>query len=124
MDAAEVNAASLSGLEWPENSSDGSYRDVPAFEENNALRAWRAVRAVDVYILANTVDDAGSAQEPFSYSFLPDGSLNTANVIQMACDASHAGDCDGGITELPSGLPPGRMARREFRATMAIRNNP
>ena len=124
MDAAEVNAAAEGGLDWPANSFDGVMPQLRGFEEGSSLQAWRAVRAIDVHLLANTVDDAGSPQEPFSYSFLPDGSLNTANIIQMACDASYAGNCDGGITELPSGLPPGRMARREFRTTVAIRNNP
>ena len=84
---------------------------------------WRGVRSVDVHLLANSVTDAGGHQEPFVYSFLGTGAPNTANVVEVACDPAF-GSCPGtAVTELPSGLPPGRMLRREFRTTALLRNN-
>lgn len=84
---------------------------------------WRSVRAVEVFLLANTVDDAGVLEEPFQYAFLATGAANAANVVQVACDPAY-GTCPGGsITTLPSGLPPGRMLRREFRTVVTLRNN-
>lgn len=118
--ADEVVAAGEGGLVWHPNSSDSLMPQLRNFERSNSLQAWRAVRAVDVHLLVNTIDDVASAQEPFAYSFLADGTPNIDNVIQLACDSA----CDGGISTLPSGLPAGRMARREFSTTVAIRNNP
>lgn len=85
---------------------------------------WRSVRAVEIYLLATTVDDVGSHQEAFRYGFLPDGSRDIAgSTDQLACDLRY-GECPGGsMVALPSGLPPGRMLRREFRTTVAVRNN-
>lgn len=94
---------------------------VSAWDDDNC--GWRAVRAIEVFLLANTIDDAGSLVEPFQYSFLPDGSFDAADTLQVACDPAY-GSCPGGsITTLPSGLPPGRMLRREFRTVVAVRNN-
>jgi type IV pilus assembly protein PilW len=85
---------------------------------------WRAVRAIEVYLLANTVGDAGVGQEPFQYSFLNNGSLNTAGTIEVACDPAYNQSCPGGaVQQLPSGLGPGRMLRREFRTVVSLRNN-
>lgn len=85
---------------------------------------WRAVRAIEVFLLANTIDDAGAAQEPYQYSFLASGVANGANAVEVACDPASSGGCPAGaVTELPSGLPPGRMLRREFRTVVALRNN-
>ena len=76
-----------------------------------------------MFLLANTVDDAGVLEEPFQYAFLATGAANAANVVQVACDPAY-GTCPGGsITTLPSGLPPGRMLRREFRTVVTLRNN-
>lgn len=85
---------------------------------------WRAVRAIEVFLLANTIDDAGAAQEPYQYSFLASGVANAANTVEVACDPAFNSGCPGGaVTQLPSGLPPGRMLRREFRTIVALRNN-
>ena len=85
---------------------------------------WRAVRAIEVYLLANTIDDAGAPQEPFTYGFLVDGSPNSANAVEVACDPAYNASCPGGSVQvLPSGLPPGKMLRREFRTIVAVRNN-
>ena len=82
---------------------------------------WRSVRAIEVYLLANTVDNAGTAQEPYQYSFLNSGVINAAGIVEVGCD----GPCSvaNGVSTLISGLPAGRMLRREFRSTAAIRNN-
>lgn len=91
---------------------------------DSANCGWRAVRAIEVFLLANTIDDAGAPQEPFQYGFLADGSVNTANVVEVACDPAYNSGCPGGaVQQLPSGLPPGRMLRREFRTIVALRNN-
>ena len=86
--------------------------------------AWRGVRGVELYLLANSVSDAGSAQEPFVYGFLSDGSANDLGQVELACDPVFDNSCPAGsVTELISGLPPGRMLRREFRTTGVVRNN-
>lgn len=97
---------------------------VPPIAGQDALNCgWRSVRAIEVFLLANTVDDAGVLEEPFQYAFLATGAANAANVVQVACDPAY-GTCPGGsITTLPSGLPPGRMLRREFRTVVTLRNN-
>lgn len=82
---------------------------------------WRAVRAIEVHLLANTIDNVGSSQEPYQYAFLNDGSLNATGIIEVACDG--ACTAANGVSTLISQLPAGRMLRREFRSTAAIRNN-
>jgi type IV pilus assembly protein PilW len=85
---------------------------------------WRSIRAVEIYILANTIDDTGAPQEPFQYSFLQDGSPNTSGTVEVACDPVYNTSCPANAVQvLPSGLPPGRMLRREFRTTVTLRNN-
>lgn len=96
---------------------------APIAAQDAANCGWRSVRAIEVFLLANTVDDAGSLVEPFQYAFLASGAANAANTLQVACDPAQ-GTCPGGsITTLPSGLPPGRMLRREFRTVVTLRNN-
>jgi len=119
LNAQEMTVATA--INWPANEEDANTPALRLFDA--PIAQWRAVQAVEVHLLANTVDDAASAQEPFAYSFLANGQPNVGNIVQMACDPAY-GACPGGsITELPSGLSPGRMARREFRATVAVRNN-
>lgn len=85
---------------------------------------WRSVRAIEVYLLANTIDDAGERQESYQYGFLANGTANTANAVEVACDPQYNSSCPAGAVQvLPSGLPPGRMLRREFRTVVALRNN-
>lgn len=119
MTAAEVASAS--------NCPDPSL-NPPLSPAAMALDAancgWRAVRAIEVYLLANTIDDAGAPQEPFTYGFLANGAPNNLNSVEVACDPAYNASCPAGsIQVLPSGLPPGRMLRREFRAVVAVRNN-
>jgi type IV pilus assembly protein PilW len=83
---------------------------------------WRSVRAIEVSLLANTIDNSGSAEEPYQYSFLASGAPNPNGTVEVACDPT-LGACSGGVQTLPSGLRPGRMLRREFRTVVALRNN-
>lgn len=96
--------------------------DISAIDAANC--GWRAVRAIEVYLLANTVSDAGVGQEPFQYSFLNGGAVNTDGTIEVACDPAYNASCPGGsVQTLPSGIGPGRMLRREFRTVVSLRNN-
>lgn len=117
--AAGVQA--MTPTECPQVSA--SQLEPPVSTADAANCGWRSVRAIEVYLLANTVEDSGAHQEPFQYAFLPDGSANAANTVQVACDPAY-GSCPGGsMTVLPSSLAPGRMLRREFRTVVTVRNN-
>lgn len=66
---------------------------------------WRSVRAIDVALLVNSVlADAPSERERYSFTF--------DNQIEVEAPAT-----------LPSGLPRGRVFRREFRTTVTLRNS-
>jgi type IV pilus assembly protein PilW len=90
--------------------------------DNNC--GWRSIRAIEVTLLANTVADVGGREaESFVYSFTSAGAVNAAATPEVACDPGF-GPCPGGsVTTLASGLRPGRMLRREFRALISVRNN-
>jgi type IV pilus assembly protein PilW len=65
---------------------------------------WRSIYAMEIYILANTVDDSSMSEtEPFIYS--PDGSAAQTPP-----------------KTLPSGIDRERMHRREFSAIIPIRS--
>ncbi|AVP96164.1 hypothetical protein C7S18_02675 [Ahniella affigens] len=65
---------------------------------------WRSVVAIDVSLLMNSVDNnAPSETERYSFTF--------DNQIEVAPPGT-----------LPSGLPRGRLFRREFRTTVTVRN--
>jgi len=67
---------------------------------------WRQVHTIDIALLVNTVTDAStSATEPFSFSGA------TPAIVEQAPPAV-----------LPSGLPAGRMFRKEFRTRVNLRN--
>src|SRR5690606_29478794 len=84
---------------------------------------WRSIRAVEVTLRANTVTDTARNDESFTYAVLSSGAANNASTVEAACDPS-CGTCPpGSVTTLISGLPPGRMLRREFRSLVSIRNN-
>jgi type IV pilus assembly protein PilW len=90
---------------------------------DGVMCGWRSVRAVEVHLLANTVGDVGAHEESFQYSFLTSGAENAGGTVEVACDPAY-GSCSGGaVIALASGLPPGRMLRREFRTTATVRNN-
>ena len=117
MTAAEVNAFT----NCPPHSITPELRGLSRAGD---ICGWRSVRAIEVYLLANTIDDSGSPQEPYEYAFLADGSPNTAATVEVACDPAFNASCPAGAVQtLPSGLPPGRMLRREFRTTVTLRNN-
>lgn len=92
----------------------------PALDQNCG---WRSIRAIEVSLLANTVLDAGRNDESFTYAFLSNGNPNNAGAVEVACDPSFGSCPPGSVTTLYSGLPPGRMLRREFRSLVSIRNN-
>jgi type IV pilus assembly protein PilW len=65
---------------------------------------WRQVESIDVSLLLNTVTNVASVEtEPFSYS--PTGLVNSVPPAT-----------------LPSGLPRGRMYRKEFRTRVNVRS--
>lgn len=65
---------------------------------------WRSVKAIEVALLMNSIDNnAPSETERYSFTF--------DNQIEVAPPAT-----------LPSGLPRGRVFRKEFRTTVNLRN--
>lgn len=65
---------------------------------------WRSVKSIEVAMLLNSVDEnAPSETERYSFTF--------ANQVEVTPPAT-----------LPSGLPRGRVFRREFRSTVNLRN--
>ncbi|MFN7552251.1 MAG: PilW family protein [Pseudomonadota bacterium] len=75
---------------------------------------WRAVRSVEVYLLVNTVDDVSPVgNDEFRYSWLNTGAANNAGAFENPQT----------LGTLRNGLPPGRMLRREFRATVGLRSS-
>lgn len=66
---------------------------------------WRAVRSIEASLLLNSIRDDGVPEQPFRYS--PDGG-----------DVAAYGPAE----LLPSGLPAGRMMRREFRLLATVHN--
>lgn len=106
LDASQLDAhADCRGLAVPEGAL-----------VNPAACGWRSLKGVEVFLLANTVEDvipAGGDTSPhaFRYAWRVDGTVND--------DASYESPTD--IASLPSGLPPGRMLRREFRTFVAMR---
>jgi type IV pilus assembly protein PilW len=67
---------------------------------------WRAVKSIDVSLLLNTVNNLhpSTEEEKYLYSQSATAGLQTPAPV------------------LPSGLPKGRMLRREFRALVSVRN--
>lgn len=120
MTASEVQA--MPSVQCPRASiSPGLVNPISVWDASNC--GWRSVRAVEIFLLATTVDDVGAGEEPFQYGFLPDGTRNTANTTMVACDPAYATCSGGAMTVLPSNLGPGRMLRREFRTVVTVRNN-
>lgn len=89
-----------------ENNNGGNLTCLPrpnllTAEEPGCL--WRSVRNIEVRMLLNTVDDvAATATEPYTFG---DDEINAVP-----------------SNLLPSGLPRGRMFRREFRTSVNVRN--
>lgn len=66
---------------------------------------WRSIKSIEVHVLLSTVDDVGVAAVDTSYRYGIDG----PNIQPPPAT-------------LPSGLPAGRMMRREFVALVSARN--
>jgi type IV pilus assembly protein PilW len=70
---------------------------------------WRSLEGIELYLLANSVDDVdGETIDPVLYAWRFDGTRNVAGTYEQP-------------TTLPSGLPVGRMLRRQFRTYVALR---
>lgn len=75
---------------------------------------WRSITSVEVYLLANTVDDVSpTGDDEFRYSWLNTGAANAAGTFENPET----------LGTLRNGLPAGRMLRREFRTTVSLRTN-
>ncbi len=73
---------------------------------------WRAVKSIEVFLLANTVADTTiGVDDEFRYSFLNDGTANVAGTFENPAV----------LGTLRNGQPAGRMLRREFRALVSLR---
>lgn len=119
MNAAEVASPGVVTCLRPDGVADSITPDLDP--GNNVDKCgWRSVRAVEVLMLVNTIDDVGSNEEPFQYAYLSDGSVNTDGTLELAC----ASNCSAGaVPVLYSGLPAGRMLRREFRGMATLKAN-
>ncbi|MDC8015652.1 PilW family protein [Tahibacter soli] len=84
------------------------FTNCPAAPSGVAVEAgcgWRSVKSIEVHLLLNTVGDVGVAEVDTSYRYGIDGpEIRTPPAT------------------LPSGLPAGRMMRREFVAQVTARN--
>lgn len=101
LSAAEVDAgdkASKGGLDCPPPPPG-----IDTASDSGCL--WRAVKSIEVHLLLNTVDDLGLAADEMKFAYSEDG--DTAPIAH---------------TTLKSGLPVGKMMRREFTALVALRN--
>jgi type IV pilus assembly protein PilW len=108
--AAQVDALGAVAGQCPPYPNEILPAPGPAANEPGC--GWRAVKSVEVYLLANTVDDISSTDDDeFRYSWLNDGTANLAGTFE---DPSTFG-------ALRSGLPAGRMLRREFRSLVNLR---
>jgi type IV pilus assembly protein PilW len=85
---------------------------VPAAGTNEPGCGWRAVKSVEIYLLANTVDDVSPRRDDeFRYSWLNSGAANPAGTYENP----------QALGTLRNGLPAGRMLRREFRTLVNLR---
>lgn len=90
--------------------SNASSLPCPPVAANNVVSGgagclWRAVQGIEVSMLVNSLVDDGAGSEPFRYS--PDGTA-----VQSIAPTAN----------LVSGLPAGRMQRREFRFLANVHN--
>ena len=108
--AAQVDALGTVAAECPPLPRD--LLPAPAPTANEPGCGWRAVKSVEVYLLANTVDDVTTGtDEEFRYSWLNNGNPNAAGTFENPQN----------FANLRNGLPPGRMLRREFRTLVNLR---
>lgn len=69
---------------------------------------WRAVKSIEVYLLVNSINDVASNSVDTTYRY----TFDNADAAQKAPAAMPV-----------TGLPSGRMMRREFRTLVSLRNN-
>lgn len=108
--AAQVDALGALSQDCPPNPAN--IQPAPAPSQNEPGCGWRAVKSIEVYLLANTVEDVSSTNDDeFRYSWFNDGTPNNAGQFEnpQALGATR------------NGLPAGRMLRREFRTLVNLR---
>ena len=71
---------------------------------------WRSVKGIEVHMLLNTVDDLGLNDDETAYRYSQDSTYTPGDDPKVPA------------ATLASGLPSGKMLRREFSATVAVRN--
>jgi type IV pilus assembly protein PilW len=108
--AAEVDALGGAAAECPPFTAD--ILPAPTAGQNEPGCGWRAVKSVEIYLLANTVDDVSTrGDEEFRFSWLNDGTANNAGTFENP----------QALGTMRNGLPAGRMLRREFRVLVNLR---
>lgn len=108
--AAQVDALGTIASQCPPYPVD--IAPTPTAGQNEPGCGWRAVKSVEIYLLANTVEDLSSTgDDEFRYSWLNGGAPNNAGLFENPATL--------GTTR--NGLPAGRMLRREFRTLVNLR---
>ncbi|HVJ62187.1 MAG TPA: PilW family protein [Tahibacter sp.] len=108
LNAAEVTAQSnAAGCPMPSLDFQAQTDADPTWREPGCL--WRAIRGIEVHLLLNTIDDQfdlAAADTAYRYSI----------------DTGTTPAAPTGTTMPVTGLPTGRMLRREFLTFAAVRN--
>lgn len=108
--AAQVDALGTVANQCPPYPAD--IAPAPAPGQNEPGCGWRAVKSVEIHLLANTVEDLSSTDDDeFRYSWLNGGAPNVAGQFENP----------EALGTLRNGLPAGRMLRREFRTLVNLR---
>lgn len=108
--ATQVDALGAVAAQCPPYPAD--LVPAPAAGQNEPGCGWRAVKSVEIYLLANTVEDLSSTDDDeFRYSWLNSGAPNNAAAFENP----------EALGTLRNGLPAGRMLRREFRTLVNLR---
>jgi type IV pilus assembly protein PilW len=108
--AAQVDALGTVAADCPPYPND--LLPAPPATQNEPGCGWRAVKSVEIYLLANTVDDVSpQGDDEFRYTWLNTGADNNAGLFENPQT----------LGTLRNGLPAGRMLRREFRTLVNLR---
>lgn len=108
--AAQVDALGTVAADCPPYPND--ILPAPAATANEPGCGWRAIKSVEIYLLANTVDDVSpTGDDEFRYTWLNTGADNNAGLFENPQT----------LGTLRNGLPAGRMLRREFRTLVNLR---
>ncbi|MEO7103478.1 MAG: PilW family protein [Gemmatimonadaceae bacterium] len=104
--ASQVNAQSTAtNCAPPPIEFQTAAGNIPAANEFEAGCLWRTVKSVEADILVNSVDDMDLAPADMAYQF------NGSGI-----------DVPPTTGNMPSGLPPGKVLRREFVSLVSVRN--